>query len=111
MLVLFLLPSNNLSGAPSAPFLAESAHIVLFAVFTWFLVREQVKRKNGSKPGKNNYVIALILGLFFGILIEFLQEVSNLGRTAEIKDVLFDLCGILLSFAMLIFIFRKQGKK
>ena len=110
MLVVFLLPSNNLSGAPSLPFLSESAHIILFAVLVWFLVREQEKTNKGRGPRKTNYVLTLILSLCFGILIELLQEISNFGRTAEIKDVLFDLAGILLSFGILYIISGNQYK-
>lgn len=108
MLVVFLLPANNLSGAPSLPFLSESVHIIMFTALAWFLVQEQVKTNQRSNPSKRNYTITLILSLFFGMFIEFLQEVSNLGRTAEIKDVLFDLGGILLSFGILFLFYRNK---
>jgi len=111
MLVVFLLPANNLSSAPSLPGLSESVHIFTFALLAWFLVRVQAKKKNESRASKINYVITLILGLFFGVFIELLQEVSNLGRTAEIKDVLFDLAGILLSFGILTILSRIKVKK
>ena len=101
MLVVFLLPANNLSKAPSAPFLSESVHIFMFAALIWFFVREQIKYNPGNMPVRRIYLLALILGLLFGIFIEFIQEISNLGRTAEIMDVIFDVAGILLSFGIL----------
>jgi len=56
-------------------------------------------------------VLIIILCLFFGIFIELLQEVSNLGRTAEIKDVLFDFIGILLSIGILMLLTQIKVKK
>ena len=112
--VVFLLPANNLSSAPSIPFLSESVHIFIFAVLAWFLVRDQQKSIPSQKPLKKIYFLAFILSFCFGILIEILQEMTGLGRKAEIKDVLFDLCGILVSIGILLilsFIKEKSGIK
>lgn len=96
------------------PFLSESVHIIMFAVLAWFFIREQQKHNKNRVPDKKIYFLTLLLGLFYGISIEILQESTGLGRKAEIKDVLFDLCGILLStgiIMMLSLIKTKPGTK
>jgi len=102
------MPANNLSGAPPLPFLSESVHIIMFAVLAWLLIRDQKKSSKDISSVKRIYIMAIVTSLFCGILIEFLQEVTGLGRKAEFKDVLFDLCGILISIGVIIILSRKK---
>ncbi len=110
MVIVFLMPSNNLSNAPSIPCLSEAVHIFMFAVLAWFLVRNQQKSNASKKPVKRFYFVAIMLSFFFGILIEILQEITGLGRKAELKDVLFDLLGILISIGTVLILSRIKEK-
>lgn len=115
MLAVFLMPAKQLSNVSGFTGISEMAHILLFTVFTWLLVSDQAGagilnpfNKQDGRPSARNYLIAGLCGLLFGILIEILQEISNLGRTAEMVDVLFDIAGILLSIILLTIIFRPR---
>ena len=102
MIVVFLLPADNLSKAPSIPFFPVLVHVFLFFVFTWFYTRDQLKHKSMNRPSINIYVIAALLSFLFGALIEILQEASGLGRNAEFIDVVCDIGGSLLSIQVII---------
>lgn len=110
MLVAFLLPAKSLSGAPSTPFLSESVHMFMFAAFTWFLFHDLAKSKFNTRQVNRNYILTLMVSLLFGTMVEILQELSGLGRKAETKDVLFDLCGILFSIGIIMLFSRLKAK-
>jgi VanZ family protein len=106
MLILFLLPSEELSRVPSIPFASRAFHIILFAGFTLFLVWDQLRIKSIAKPSPDIYLMAIGLSVLFGSIIEFLQAICGFGRSAEFLDVVFDLTGSLLSAGMIALFFR-----
>ena len=107
MLIIFLLPADNLSKAPSVPGLSEMIHIFMFAVLTLVFIREQFMAASLNRPVRSNYISAIIFSLIFGVTIELIQKLSGLGRTAELMDIVFDLAGSLLSVGFIILYFRK----
>ena len=102
MLLVFLLPSDNLSKAPSIPFLDKVVHMFMFAVFTWFLVRDQTRTLGLKRPVFRALLIAFVASVLFGSLIELLQKASHLGRSAELKDVIYDVAGCLVSTVIIL---------
>jgi glycopeptide antibiotics resistance protein len=109
MLILFLLPANSLSNAPSVPFVSELSHLILFAGFTLFLVWDRTKIKSLSRPSLQIYAWAVISSLVFGLCVEILQYLCGFGRAAEILDVVFDLTGSILSAVAIALYFLLQG--
>jgi len=108
MLFVFLLPANNLSKAPAVPGISQLVHIVLFFVFTWLLVKDLIKSGLQKRPVVKTYLKALFFSLFFGTVIEILQNVSGFGRSAEFLDLVYDVCGSILSIMLLLFYFRRR---
>lgn len=106
MLVVFLLPADNLSKAPSIPFLDKAVHMFMFAVFTWFLVRDLTRTQGLKRPVLITFLIAVVASLLFGSVIELLQEASQLGRSAELKDVIYDVAGCLVSTVIILILYR-----
>ena len=111
MLIIFLLPANNLSKAPSVSGLSEFIHMFMFAVLTWSIIRERQVRASVKIPGSQVYISAIIFSLLFGVAIELLQKLSGFGRTAELKDVVFDLAGSLIAVGFILLYFRKVRHK
>jgi hypothetical protein len=105
MLILFLLPAEEFSRAPSIPYVSQFFHIVLFAGFTLFLVWDRLRIKFLVKPSLNVYLMAIGLSILFGSIVELLQVISGAGRNAEFLDVLFDLTGSLLSTGIIALFF------
>lgn len=106
MLAVFLLPADNLSKAPSIPFLDKAVHMFMFAVFTWFLVRDQTRTQGLKRPVLRIFLIAVVASLLFGSVIELLQQASQLGRSAELKDVIYDVAGCLVSTVIILILYR-----
>ena len=111
MLIIFLLPANNLSKAPSVSGLSEFIHMFMFAVLTWSIIRERQVRASVKIPGSQVYISAIIFSLLFGVAIELLQKLSGFGRTAELMDVVFDLAGSLIAVSFIQLYFRKVRHK
>lgn len=108
MLILFLLPSDNISKAPSIPYLAEAAHFILFFGFTLLLYQDLFKHRAEKLSFGKSCLLVLFGGLIFGILIEIIQEISGLGRKAEIGDIMVDLIGIISAIGVLWVLSRRK---
>jgi glycopeptide antibiotics resistance protein len=102
LLVIFLMPSDNLEKAPHVIGLPCFVHFFSFAVFTWLFLLERTRKAGKFNASFRDLILAAAFALCFGLVIEILQKVSGFGRTAEFKDVVLDLSGILLA----LFFFR-----
>ncbi|MCW9707872.1 VanZ family protein [Fodinibius salsisoli] len=73
-------------------------HLLLFGSWTLLLGLYH----NISQENNTNFWIIFLLGLGFGVLIEFLQySLPSINRHADIYDVLFDAIGCLLAIVVL----------
>ena len=106
MLILFLVPTNNISRVPSVPGISELIHVFMFALFTWFFLRDRVRIGGLIRPSLNNYIVAILLSFLFGITIELLQKFSGFGRSAEYLDVVYDVSGSLLAAGIIMVYYR-----
>ncbi len=95
--VLSLVSFNNLSTQVTGiPYADKLVHLTFYAVLTLLLFR--VLNQNTQKKEKNkNLWLSASLAFGYGIIIEVLQETITVFRTAEISDVLSNLCGVLLA--------------
>lgn len=110
MFVLFLFPVNELSISPPIPIFSEIIHVAMFFFFTLFLVYDQMKIRSYVRPSVNIYIVAVILSFLFGLVIELLQNIPGSGRNAEFLDVIFDLCGSLLSVGIILLFFQLRQR-
>ncbi|MCK5461989.1 MAG: VanZ family protein [Bacteroidales bacterium] len=102
MLVLFLIPSQDIPGSREIPNLDKVVHVAFFMIFTFLFMRDLLKIR-GLKSILPVYIITTILVvLFIAIMIELLQDNMNLGRDGDINDILYDLAGFILGMLLLI---------
>ena len=102
MLVLFLIPSQDIPGSREIPNLDKVVHVAFFMVFTFLFMRDLLKNK-GLKSILPIYIITTVLVvLFIAIMIELLQDNMNLGRDGDINDIFYDLAGFILGMLFLI---------
>ncbi len=102
MLVLFLIPSQDIPGSREIPNLDKVVHVAFFMIFTFLFMRDMLKIR-GLKSILPVYIITTILVvLFIAIMIELLQDNMNLGRDGDINDILYDLGGFILGMLLLI---------
>lgn len=94
------LPSIEVSGAD------KYVHIVLHFTFTmlWGFYFWQ-KKKQITIP---KIIFVIVLSVFYGILIEFLQETCTKTRHADIFDVLANATGA--TIALVLFVLVKKRK-
>ncbi len=102
MLVLFLIPSQDIPGSREIPNLDKVVHVAFFMIFTFLFMQDLLKIR-GLKSILPAYIITTILVvLFIAIMIELLQDNMNLGRDGDINDILYDLAGFILGMLLLI---------
>jgi VanZ family protein len=75
-------------------------HFILYAglCFTWFISLHTLKKKS-------SLLLACVISIVFGTVIEFFQGVAFINRTADVFDLLANCLGI---FTMAFFIFTKK---
>lgn len=88
ILIACLMPPSGLPKTPILPGLDKVVHIALFGVWSFLL----------AGYTRSSAAIVLLAGLALGLGIEFLQEVSAMGRSFEWWDVVADLSGVLLGY-------------
>ena len=102
MLVLFLIPSQDIPGSREIPNLDKVVHVAFFMIFTFLFMQDLLKIR-GLKSILPAYIITTILVvLIIAIMIELLQDNMNLGRDGDINDILYDLAGFILGMLLLI---------
>lgn len=102
ILVLTLMPS---SGVPRWPWAAQIhldkfVHAVLFGVQGVLLGLALANVRTWRSPA-HPFLLALILAILYGALIEVLQENMGAGRHGDIWDLVADGAGALLGYGFL----------
>jgi VanZ family protein len=106
--IFFFSSKSSVPGAGGVFLLLPIAyHFVVFFLFSFFLLAT-IK---GNKKLKTSYlIIVLIFSVIYAISDEFHQSFVP-GRNADIKDVLTDSVGIILSLLISIYIEKKRKIK
>ena len=102
MLVLFLIPSQDIPGSREIPNLDKMVHITFFMVFTFLFMRDMLKIRGLKSILPVHIITTILVVLFFAVIIELLQDNMNLGRDGDINDILYDLAGFILGILLLI---------
>ncbi len=70
-------------------------HILLYFVFV------QLWALNLKKEEQKNKIIILLIGIAYGVIIEYLQITMNMGRNFEIGDMIANTIGCILGVVLL----------
>lgn len=70
-------------------------HLLLYFVFF------QLWALNLKKEEQKNKIIILLIGIAYGVVIEYLQITMNMGRNFEIGDMIANTIGCILGFVLL----------
>lgn len=97
ILFLFIYPFTTSNLNPVAT--DKLIHFGLFTIFTILWLH--------SYANKHNYLIILILIVFFSVFVELLQYLSPFGRTFSLMDILSNLFGIIFGFFILVSMKKK----
>lgn len=97
--ILSLSPGNNFpeDNKISIPNLDKIIHFLMYFVLTFSILFKYSRKR--IKKGKINIYI-LIFASSYGILMELLQNVMNLGRSASFYDFMANESGILMAFLL-----------
>jgi hypothetical protein len=106
MLVLFLIPSQDIPGTREIPHLDKAVHMVFFMTFTILFMRDMLKMKELKYIFPSYIFITFLVVLSFTIMVELLQDKMKLGRDGDIIDILYGLVGFLLGVFLLILKYR-----
>jgi glycopeptide antibiotics resistance protein len=110
IMVLFLIPSQNIPGSREIPHLDKAVHIVFFMVFTILFMRDMLKIKRLKIIPISYILITLLVVLSLAIMVEGLQDIMKLGREGDIVDIFYDLLGFWVGMLFLFLIFRIRNR-
>lgn len=86
-------------------------HLILFATFVLLLLQSILKQYGYAFFRFYGIIIALITGIGFGALTEYLQYSININRSGNIYDFIANTLGCLLGLAMFLILWRKKLRK
>ena len=93
--VLSLVPGDQLPESP-VKYTDLAVHVLMYAA--WMFVLGLELQRQYSPPTRRLWVICLLIMVFYGGLIEVLQESFIPGRYGSISDALANISGSLLLF-------------
>ena len=106
IMVLFLIPSQDIPGSREIPHLDKLVHMVFFMIFTILFMRDMLKIERLKLSPVAYILVTFLVVLSLAIMVELLQDVMKLGREGDIVDIFYDLLGFFLGVFLLILIFR-----
>ena len=110
ILVLFLIPPQNIPGNREIPYLDKAVHMVFFMIFTILFMRDMLKIKGLKYISPAYIIVTFLVVLSLAIMIELLQDKMKLGREGDIIDIYFDLVGFLLGMLFLVYSYRFRSR-
>jgi VanZ family protein len=114
ILALSLFPGRYLPRIPDFYQLLKPdkiIHLILFATFVLLLLQSILKQYGYAFFRFYGIIIALITGIGFGALTEYLQYSININRSGNIYDFIANTLGCLLGLAMFLILWRKKLRK
>jgi VanZ family protein len=111
---LSLLPGRHLPGIPDFFQLLKPdkiIHLILFATFVFLLLQSILKQYGYAFFRFYGIIIALITGIGFGALTEYLQYSININRSGNIYDFIANTLGCLIGLALFLILRRKKMRK
>ena len=104
MLVLFLIPSQDIPSVPHIPHQDKFAHIGLFMIFTILYLRGRLKTSSLKTFVPKHIFTAFFFVLLLAIMVELLQDMMHAGRDGDVTDILHDFAGFTLGSLFMILI-------
>jgi VanZ family protein len=107
IIAFFCLTSSNNIPAVTIPYIDKFVHAFFYFVFTSVLFLFLKKRMDSSDKLRP-LVISLLIAVFYGLVIELMQELFTVNRKAELSDVIANVSGALMAFFI---IYHYENKK
>ncbi len=110
ILLIIGLPGENIpeSGLLNIPHIDKVVHFVLFAVMGALLVYGYRKKHQGRTLHGRQLLICITLGVFYGILTEFLQYCCFSDRHGNVPDAIANGFGTVFGVILSAQLFRKM---
>ncbi|MEM7160809.1 MAG: VanZ family protein [Bacteroidota bacterium] len=93
-LIIALLSLSNEPNLPDIDFdyLDKAGHFLIYAIFSFFIYGMRIDQKANAP-----LILAFLIPLFFGILMEYLQGTLSEVRTPEVLDAIANGLGALFT--------------
>jgi VanZ family protein len=109
-LILLCLPGSTI---PKYPWLAviyadKWIHIFLFGMLYYLFARPFFSSKLKKTQQKKWFLLILVGGIAYGIIMEFVQKYWIPNRSFEVWDIVADSCGCLLGYVYCVGRLKKE---
>ena len=110
MLVLFLIPSQDIPNVADIPHQDKFAHIGLFMIFTILYLRGTLKTSSLKTFVPKHILTTFLFVLFFAIMVELLQYMMHAGREGDVTDILHDFAGFTLGSLIMVLVYGVRSR-
>lgn len=100
--ILSFMPTDDMNSQKWLNFQHQDKilHFLFYGIFSFLLFRSISAYYNKSKPGWLIFLLTFLAILFYGLMIEIIQDRFTASRQGDIIDMVFNLAGYL--FAMFV---------
>jgi VanZ family protein len=108
ILLLCLLPPSDFPTVNIISF-DKLVHVFLYMVLVFLTILNFKKQHFYRWLKYHSNKVAIVYGLFLGIITEFLQENLGMGRTADVYDMIANAAGCGLGFLLFFLVYGKEN--
>jgi VanZ family protein len=87
---LSIIPAPDMPTIIVFPYFDKLVHLCMYAGLSFLMLWVW-----NEKTNKNKYLLILLIAFGCGLLMEFIQEISHLGRSFDILDIIANLLGFI----------------
>jgi len=104
--ILSFLPTDDFNGQKWFNFQHQDKilHLLFYGIFSFLLFRSIRSYINKSKPVWLTYLLTFVVILFYGLIIEFVQDRFTASRQGDIIDMVFNLAGYFVAIIFILLI-------
>jgi len=112
--ILSIMPANDFDSQKwlALPYQDKILHFIFYGIFSFLLLRSLLSYFNKSKPIWLLALVTFIIILFYGAIIEIIQDRFTASRQGDIMDLIFNLAGCLTGVLLVLLLpfFRSSSR-
>lgn len=102
--ILSFIPTDDMSGQKWLNFQHQDKvlHFLFYGIFSFLLFRSISAYYNKSKPGWLIFLLTFLAILFYGLMIEIIQDRFTVSRQGDIIDMVSNLAGYFIAMIFIL---------
>ncbi len=103
---LSVMPASDIPKLKTFPYFDKLVHLFMYAGFAFLMLWQM-----NENTSKKKYFIVFCIVFGWGLMMEIIQGISNMGRSFELIDIIANTSGIILGLLTWVFLTKYVKRK